>query len=385
MSGADDADAMPPFVDPKLSGQLVFNQLAVGYSIWTGGIGAQILTQQVHLDRPNVWLVGVLGSIPIIALGRAIEKSDASLFVDLNLSTNQLVRRLFGDTVQPVVALVVSLALCGLTGVVEEVIFRGGILPSLAQYAVDQQIAGSLAEGIRFGAVASTVLFAVGHLNFFGGLRNLVSSESVVLLTLQLLVGGTFAALYVLTGSLGVAIVAHFLYDLYTLYGTHLAVTDQIAYSEQPLPPLPEQSLTSMKWRMSKGKGFVDESRKAFLLMDTNRDEQISASELRMGISAMGLQLAEPKLRAAFANADADGSGEIDFVREYHDPRPYVHAGRATHALHALTRRTSVRSLAIAHRTSSWSMWAKRAARPRKRSRARCSECVREVLGFLVP
>ena len=58
---------------------------------------------------------------------------------------------------------------------------------------------------------------------------------------------------------------------------------------------------------------FVTQARRAFLLMDTNRDEEISRGELRMGLSAMGLRLEERKLTAAFADADADGSGNVDF------------------------------------------------------------------------
>lgn len=312
-SSAKNTDSMTPYLDTRLSGQLVFNQLAVGFSIWTGGIGAQILAEQVHLDRPSVWLVGVLGAVPLLALGRAIEKSDSSLFVDLNLSTNTLVTRLFGPKPQPLVALLVSLTLCGLTGVVEEVVFRGGVLPSLAQFALDRELVGTIAEGVQFGAVASTLLFALGHLNVVGGVSALLSYDTLVLFTLQLVTGGSFAALYVLTGSLGVAIIAHFLYDLDTLYGTHLTVTDQIAYSQTPLPPLPQQSLCSMKWRMMRGRLFVDDARRVFLLMDTNRDEQLSTTELRMGLAAMALELDEPSLRAAFDDADADGSGGVDF------------------------------------------------------------------------
>jgi len=313
MASANENPDAVPFVDAQLAGQLVFSQLAVGYSIWTGGIGAQIIERAVHLDQPQVWLLGVLGAVPILALGRAIEKSESPLFLDLNVSTNMLVMRLLGSRLQPVFAFLVCLALCGLTGVVEEVVFRGGILPSLAQYALDQRLVDSLADGVRFGAVASTVLFALGHLNPFGGLGGVLTRDSAVVFGLQLTTGGCFAALYVLTGSLGAAIVAHFLYDLYTLFGTHVAVTEQVAYSQTALPPLPQQSLAAMKWSMLKGRPFVDEARRAFLLMDTNRDEAISRGELRVGLSTMGLRLDERKLSAAFDDADADGSGTVDF------------------------------------------------------------------------
>lgn len=302
-----------PYLDRGLSRQLIFNQLAVGYTIWTGGLGAQILNKQVHLDSPSLWALGLIGALPILGLGRAIEKSENPVFTQLNLSTNSIVQRLFGEMKQPLFALVVSGLLALLTGVCEEIVFRGEILPSLAAYAVDQGYASTLREALPLGVASSTVLFAVGHLNFLGGLAGFFSRDTLVLFLLQLATGGSFALLYVLTGDLTAAIVAHFLYDLYTLYETHLVVTDQIEYSRSPLPPLPQQSLAAMRWRMTNGRAFVDESRRAFLLMDANRDEQISIAELRAGLYSMGLKLDETKLRSSFQLADTDASGDIDF------------------------------------------------------------------------
>lgn len=302
-----------PYLDRGLSRQLVFNQLAVGYTIWSGGYGAQILSSNIHLDRPAVWLVGSFGALPILAANRAIEKSEAPLFTNLNLSTNSIVQRLFGDTKQPAFALGVSILLALLTAVCEEITFRGGVLASLAQYAADHGYAATLQEGVPFGAAASTVLFAVGHLPVLGGLANFFTLDTLVLFGLQLCTGGSFAAIFLLTGDLTAAVVAHFLYDLYTLYETHLVVTDQIAYSKAPLPPLPQQSLAAMRWRMARGKSFVDDARSAFLLMDGNRDEQISEAELRVGLYSLGLKRDGTKLRSDFAVADTDQSGAIDF------------------------------------------------------------------------
>ena len=203
------------YLDRGLSRQLVFNQLALGYNIWTGGTGAQILENQVHLGNPFLWILGILGAAPVLAVGRAIEKSQAPLFTTLNLSTNSIVERLFGDVKQPVFALVVSAVLALLTGVCEEIVFRGEILPSLAAYAVAHGYAPTLREAVPFGVASSTLLFAVGHLPFFGGLANFFSRDTLVLLALQLATGTTFALCFVLTGDLTTPIVAHFLYDLY--------------------------------------------------------------------------------------------------------------------------------------------------------------------------
>uniref|UniRef100_A0A7S0P2U6 EF-hand domain-containing protein n=1 Tax=Calcidiscus leptoporus TaxID=127549 RepID=A0A7S0P2U6_9EUKA len=306
-----------PYLDRGLARQLVFNQLAVGYTIWTGGVGAEILEKQVHLDSPAPWLVGTLAALPVLALGRAVETSDSPLFTTLNLSTDAIVERLLGEVKQPVFALLVSVLLALLTGVCEEIIFRGGVLPALASYAVTEGFADTLAAGVPFGVAASSVLFSLGHLPFLGLARGEVraffSADTLVLFALQLATGGSFALTFVFTGSLTAAIVAHFLYDFYTLYATHLAVTDQIAYSKSPLPPLPQQSLAAMRWRMAKGGRYVDGARRVFLRMDTNRDDAISRGELRQGLAMMGLRLSSKTLEQSFAMADLDTSGDIDF------------------------------------------------------------------------
>ena len=307
-----------PYLDRGRTRQLIFNQVAVGYTIWGGGFGAKILAEQVHLDRPEAWLFGTIGALPILALGRSIEKSESPFFTTLNLSTNDIVERLFGSLKQPAFALGVSALLALLTGVCEEIVFRGGVLPSCANYAVLHGYSGTLVEGIPFGIAASTVLFSLGHLPFLGliqgeaGVRNFFSVDTLVLFGLQCATGGSFALLYVSTG-LSTAIVAHFLYDLYTLYATHLVVTDQIAYSKSPLPPLPQQSLAAMRWRMTEGRQYVDEARRAFLMMDANRDDAISQAELRLGLASMNLKLSRKQMGTSFAIADADASGEIDF------------------------------------------------------------------------
>ena len=58
---------------------------------------------------------------------------------------------------------------------------------------------------------------------------------------------------------------------------------------------------------------YVDEARRAFLMMDTNRDEAISQPELRAGLASLGLTLSGKQLKTSFVIADADSSGEIDF------------------------------------------------------------------------
>ena len=55
---------------------------------------------------------------------------------------------------------------------------------------------------VELGVASSTFLFAVGHLNFLGGLAGFFSRDTLVLFLLQLATGGSIALLYVLTGHL---------------------------------------------------------------------------------------------------------------------------------------------------------------------------------------
>lgn len=284
--------------------QLVGNQLLIGIPIWSGGFGAQALANDLHFDNLLAAVLGLSGGLALVALGSFIEKSDASIFTDLNVATKLTVLRLFGTKPRPIVAFMIGVALCALTGVVEETIFRGSILPSIAQWAVDNSLAKSLQDGVPFGLLGSTLLFGLGHIS------PVLSFDTLVLFCLQLATGFSFGFLFVLTGNLASPIIAHFLYDLYTLYETHLSVTDQIAYAESADMPV---GASESKWRSLKGDEFVDLARQAYFLTDTNRDGQISPSELRMAFFSMGLKVDEEQTKSAFERADLDGSGEIDF------------------------------------------------------------------------
>ena len=104
--------------------QNLANQAVIGCTIWTGGAGYKVLTEQAQFG-PGAILLGTAGVIPLIALSRVIETSESPYVSGLNLSTNMAVLRLFGPTPQPVAALFLSLFVASCTGIVEETTFRG--------------------------------------------------------------------------------------------------------------------------------------------------------------------------------------------------------------------------------------------------------------------
>jgi membrane protease YdiL (CAAX protease family) len=290
----------------KLVIQNAANQALIGSNIWTGGSGYEVLTEKAQFGIFGV-LLGVAGCIPLLALSRRIETSESYLVSGLNLSTNMAVLRLFGDTPKPITALLVSAFLSGLTGVVEETTFRGQLIPVFSN---------NFGNGdIMVGAFLSTVLFAILHTNpvsFFKGDAE-SKLDNLVLFALQLVNGSAFCFLYLATGNLAVAIIAHTLYDFYTFYKTHLVdVAGQMAYAaEQSLMPNMSRAL-EQKWTRERGSDFCRGVEESFYLMDTNRDGMLCRKELRVALYSYGINLSQVQSDKVIRRADLDQSGGID-------------------------------------------------------------------------
>jgi len=305
--GQADEEIVPPSINIPLILQNIANQALIGYTIWTGGVGYQVLSQQAHFDTAALAL-GIIGVIPLITLSRFIETSESPFVSGLNLSTNMAVLRMFGSTPKPVSAFLVSICVSFLTGIVEETIFRGQALPAFAN---------AYGNGDIFvGAFLSTLLFAVLHTNpanFFK--RGEAFVDNFVLLNLQIVNGGTFAALYLITGNLAVSIITHALYDFYIFYKTHLVdVAGQMAYAEeQSLMPICSTKAVENKWIMERGEDWLIELKESFYLADTNRDGGLSRKELRIALYSYGINLSKVESQIVKQVADIDVSGSIDF------------------------------------------------------------------------
>eukprot|EP00536_Pseudo-nitzschia_multiseries_P000022 jgi/Psemu1/177689/e_gw1.2.37.1 len=292
-------------INTRLVFRTLVNQALIGYQIWTGGSGFEILSEQAHFG-PGAVVLGVAGLLPMLQLSRAIETSESPYVSGLNLSTNLAVLRLFGPKQQPIPVFLVSLLLATTTGVVEETVFRGQAVPAFAGASGD----------IFMGALLSTLLFAVLHTNplaFFKGKDAFV--DNLALLILQTINGGTFCLLYLVTGNLAVPIVTHALYDLYVFYKTHLVdVAGQMAYAEQEtLMPNCSSSKIENKWMRKRGKDWLTDAKQSFYLMDTNRDGELSRKELRIALYAYGINLSKVQSERVEEAADINESGLIDF------------------------------------------------------------------------
>lgn len=315
---ASNQDEASSNINRSLIRQLVVNQALIGYTIWTKGLGYNVLSSSATIPPYpliNFLLPIVLGAVPLLLLSALIESSESPLVSTLNLSTDMQMMRIFGPKPKPVIALVISLFLAALTGLVEETTFRGEMLPSLAQWATT---AGNLPfnvpvdQGVFYGTVLSTVVFAALHVNPQSVLQT--PKDAAVLFLLQCCTGGTFALLYVLTGNLAVPIVVHTIYDLYTFYKTHLVVTTQLEYANANSSEggLPEGGIEE-RWAQIRGADFVQEARQTFYLMDTDRDGVVSREELRIGMYSYGLDMSRGESQSVLEIADVDGSGQIDF------------------------------------------------------------------------
>jgi len=306
MSAQDVKEAESSGFNFGLIAQNIANQALIGITIWTGGYGYQVLTKQAEFGT-SALLFAVAGLVPLLAISRAVETSESYAVSGLNLSTNMAVLRLFGSKPQPVSTFLISALIAGLTGVVEETIFRGTALPFLAE---------RFGNGDPLvGAALSTILFAVLHTNpasFFKGGE--AAADNLVLLNFQLINGAIFAALYLGTGNLAVPIITHGLYDFYTFYKTHMVdVAGQMAYAknESKIPKFSNKA-NELRWKAQKGENFVNGVQESFYLMDTNKDGVLSRKEIRVALFSYGINLSKEQSEKVFQKADLDGQGGID-------------------------------------------------------------------------
>lgn len=301
--------AKEPVVNGAILLQLLSTQLLVGITIWTGGPGAQVLMENAHFQEPLVWVGGVLASLPLLQLGHSIETSTSPLFAELNLSTDLTVLRLFGTASKPLTTLLISLFLCAVTGLVEETVFRGLLLPLFTKEGSSWFIPfAGFGASAWFGLFASSFVFGIGHLNWLTGLENLLTREALVVFCLQFTNGLICGSSYMLTGDLAVPIIAHAIYDCFTLYSTHLKVTSQLAYATKPRAAT--RSERKMKRRF--GTKLVDDAKQTFYLMDSDRNGQVSPRELTKGLNSFGLQLSTAEASLIFRRLDSNGKGVVE-------------------------------------------------------------------------
>eukprot|EP00538_Stauroneis_constricta_P002291 CAMPEP_0119547838 /NCGR_PEP_ID=MMETSP1352-20130426/1873_1 /TAXON_ID=265584 /ORGANISM="Stauroneis constricta, Strain CCMP1120" /LENGTH=511 /DNA_ID=CAMNT_0007592893 /DNA_START=218 /DNA_END=1753 /DNA_ORIENTATION=+ len=290
---------------------------------WSGTNGVPML------GIGNDFLFGALAALPIIAFGKLVENSDNRDLANLNFSTITMVMTLFGRrTVPPatflptplkdktnflpattnVQAFVESLRLGVITGICEETVFRSQIPGLVHRFAPvpDETMPWLLP------LVASSVLFSLGHAQ--PGASNVSSKENAAVLMLQLINGLSFGAVYILSGGhLAAAIAAHAIYDTFVLYETWQSSNAQVEYAEQKATDLIEskeaQSGMDQIWNnlglpnLAGGNhagpaaashalqsSAVPSITRLFYTFDFDKNESLSKSEVRKGLSYFALE-----------------------------------------------------------------------------------------------
>jgi len=324
-SSSDDDDI---YWNGRYVGRLLFNQIILGSSIWIGGVGYEVLVRESDFASISSFVYGIIGVIPLLLFSYyGVETSESPYVSNINVSTNRLVLQLLGSKkFQPIVAFLTSLALASITGLAEEVLFRGQVLPSLGSWSITQGWTEDAFPAVIYGTILSTIIFSALHINPTGVILSLYQQvrqqfsedkdendedslkalwvDIVVLFGFQCVTGLTFALCFIGTGgNLAVPIITHTLYDFYTFYKTHYVVTTQMEYATALVQPPEEvndntwfpsffRSTTKeedeeRRWSTLYGTNYVKDIRTAFYYyMDTNRDGVLSRKELRIALNS---------------------------------------------------------------------------------------------------
>ncbi|KAJ1627205.1 hypothetical protein T492DRAFT_842557 [Pavlovales sp. CCMP2436] len=254
---------------------LLANPLLLSIPVLICG-GWQALSDHGNFDLPITWLLGMAAAPPISILGKVIEGSRNEQMTDINLQTDLLALKLFGSRSQPIFAGLACAALAIAVGVVEEMAFRGLMLPASASLLETFGLSPQGATNTTI--VLSTAVFAVGHLNPSDYRRP--SPEVGVTLGLQTLSGFWFALV-----AIGMAPFA-------------------VESAERDM----KSSSTLHRWASERGLRWASDVAYLFHFLDRDRSGTIEAHKLRLGLLAYGIKSPRRKL-ASLWKAVGGGSG----------------------------------------------------------------------------
>ena len=295
---------------------LLVRQLAVGAVSLLLSVPKldQLLLSAQALDARSLG-AGFGGGLILIAIGRLVEASTDKSAVAITQETEIFVLSLFGERRAPLAVGGVAAGLAFVTGVTEEILFRGVSFPNLVG-ALPAEWGGAGAPGLAFGALASSLLFGVAH---WGGDR---TREGVALVALETVYGCILAAVYVTSGyQLVSPILAHALYDFEAILFPHLRVTALMAYARDGAGGAGESPLVSrnaLRIAAAAGQSADDvlRVRAAYLLVDRNRSGGIDADELRRLLAAFGIEPTKAQADA-IVRKWAGGAKELSFDEFY--------------------------------------------------------------------
>ena len=300
---------LPTIVSIVASQALALSAVLVGTAIALAVFGHSADLSSIHWNGSNefysLWdfhftttrvMEGVIATVPLVYLGTHFERSDHRDVCHCNFSTMNMVMTLFGrrahehkdDTAchtpeTPMIhALGFSVALAMITGVSEEIVFRG-IFPS---------VLFNLSDSIPATLVGQAVLFALGHLSprsSFG--------ENKVVTGLQATNGLWYGLVYLATGGdILPCIIAHALHDVHVFVETWMKINDQVDYTEfsvrQKLPSDDEVQIQRIKEEAGPNLSTetLAHARRFFYAFDYDHRGSLSESDVKRAISYAFLQ-----------------------------------------------------------------------------------------------
>lgn len=258
---------------------------------------------------PSSLILGAVLAAPLVAGGYLISRSTSRVWVDINAATQQLALRLFGGKKALASVAATSSILAILTGIAEELSFRGLGMPLTAdRLSLDM----STAPGLAGALLLSSISFGLGHWTWGGSWR-----ENAVTSLLQTGTGLYLGATYLLAGgNVVVPAVAHAVYDAFTLLEAHVSTISQIEYARQRAGET-RSNVLSRNEAAKLDPRFIDNARSVFFLADTTRDSNLDTSEVRAALRQLGSKVEEGELQRLFTDADEGGDGLLDLKEFY--------------------------------------------------------------------
>jgi membrane protease YdiL (CAAX protease family) len=255
------------------------------YSLW-----------DFHLTTTRA-IEGLIATVPLVYLGTLVERSDHRDVSHCTFSTMNMVMTLFGrrkhehkDGAAPQTpetpmmhALVLSTALAMVTGVSEEIVFRG-ILPSVII---------NFAQSVPITLFGQAFLFGFGHLSP----QSSSSGENKVVVGLQTTNGLWYGLVYLATGGdILPCIIAHALYDIHVFVETWMKINDQIDYTESSVLQMlhPDDEVEIRRIKQEAGPSLSTETlahaRRFFYAFDYEHRGSLSESDVKRAVSYAFLQ-----------------------------------------------------------------------------------------------
>jgi len=277
-------------------------------------------------------LEGVVATIPMIYMGTIIEQSSERDESHVNFSTMNMVMTLFGrrrrqqPPPQPqqedrmtmaspptattssssssmIQVLPVAAGIALMTGLSEELVFRGEIPTVLNQWLLLSSSSSSSIVSSSSSSMDTLAIFLtvwIGQATLFG-LGHVTSKaswgENRIVSGLQFINGLWYGAVYTMTGgNILPCMIAHFLYDCHVFMETWMSMNDQMDYTDHACSqPLSLQDKHAMA-QIQKEAGpmltsqTLDYTRRFFYTFDYEHKGSLSRSDVQRAVSYAFLQ-----------------------------------------------------------------------------------------------